>query len=202
MKKVKDLDLAALQKDLQEFVEQHGRRGWFRRNWLWFVPAILLTIVVGGGGAIYWAFYTRVYNLDVCQSAMVTIESDPRLQKALGDSIQPVKWPSREVAPNARVDENEIDVIWHVEGSKSRAKAHLQSKLRQGKWETIELKVTLANGKSLSLRDVGSSANEAAPFVYPGPAPATPPKSETKTPETKAPDINLIPPSDVPPGAK
>ena len=81
-----DIDVAASDKHGQQPAKQK-RRGWFRRNWKWFVPAMLLTIIVGGGGVLYWALFTRVYNLDVCQSAMRTIAADKGLQKALGQPI-------------------------------------------------------------------------------------------------------------------
>ena len=41
----------------------------------------LLMIVVIGAGVLYWAFFIRVYNLDVCQMAMRTIEADKSLRR-------------------------------------------------------------------------------------------------------------------------
>ena len=84
-----NIDLAALDRDLQELARDRQQRGWFRRNWRWFVPALLLAIVVVGAGALYWAFFLRVYNLEVCQSAMQTIEADKGMQEALGQPIKP-----------------------------------------------------------------------------------------------------------------
>jgi hypothetical protein len=201
MKSVKDIDVAALQKELGEFVEQ-SQHGWFRRNWRWFVPMLLLTIVVVGAGAIYWAIFTRVYNLDVCQSAMQTIETDANLLELLGDPIQPVKRPSREMAPNARVDENEIDILWHIEGPKGHAKAHVRANRRQGKWDITIFDVTPDGGKKITLRDVNSTSDDAPAFKNAAPS-AT--NSETKKSETKAPEMNLdipVPPSDGPAATK
>jgi hypothetical protein len=198
--KIEEIDLAALQKDLQELTK---RRGWFRRNWRWFVPILLLTIIVTGAGAGYWAFYTRVYNLEVCQLAMDSIEADAAMIESLGQPIQTVKWPSRAVAPNARVEEGEIDIIWHVQGPKGQAKAHARSRQRQGKWEMVILEVTLPTGKKMAVHTADAAGNEAAPYV-PGANSATP-SADAKKPETKGADLNIdlqLPPGDTPPSAK
>ena len=200
MKKVQDIDMAALHKDLQTIVEPRKRRGWFRRNWRWFVPALLLTIVVGGGGALYWTFFLRVYNLDVCRQAMQTINADKGLQAALGQPIRTVNWPSRETVPNARIEESEIDVIWNIEGPKGQAKAHLLAKHRQGMWQTVMLEVTPSGGKRVSVQEAGNPEGDAPPFQGANPEP---PKTQGKKPDAKAPEINLpVPPDDAPAGAK
>jgi hypothetical protein len=198
--KLEEVDLKALHKDLQQLTDKPKHRGWLRRNWRWFVPFALLTTVVVGFGVGYWAFYLRVYNLDACQSAMDAIEVDSRLLQALGDPIQTVKWPSRAMAPSARVEDNEIDIIWHIEGPKGQAKVHLLSKNRSGHWDNVMLDVTLADGKKIAIRAANGGGNEAAAYV-PG-ANSTPPKSATKEPETKKSDldINLSPDDDAPGG--
>ena len=209
MTKVKDIDMAALHKDLQQIVEPPKPRGWFRRNWRWFVPALLLTIVVGGGGGLYWFFFVRVYNLDVCKSAMQTIAADKGMQETLGEPIQPIRRPPsifskagwQEIMPNARVEESEIDVRWNIAGPKGQAAAKLLAKKRSGEWQTVLLKVTLASGKEVSLQEVGNPANEAPPYVPPEANPNSP-KTGVKKPETKSHDINIDVPGDAPAGGK
>lgn len=188
------IDLEALQRDLEEFAREQRQRGWFKRNWLWFVPVLLLAIVVLGGGFLYWSLFIRVYHLPVCQSAMRTIQADKSLQNSLGQPIQPVYWPSREAAPSARIEESEIDVRWNIEGPKSHAKAHVLAKLRQGQWEIIQLEVLLAGDKRVSLADAAGGADEAPAFA--------PPKPGTDKPSSNmpAPEINLSAPPDDGPG--
>ena len=64
--KMEDIDMAALDKDLRKLTTPK-HHGWFRRNWKWVVPLDLLITVVIVAGVLYWVFFTRVYNLDVCQ---------------------------------------------------------------------------------------------------------------------------------------
>ena len=37
---MEDIDLAALDKDLRKLTQTPKQRGWFRRNWQWFVPLV------------------------------------------------------------------------------------------------------------------------------------------------------------------
>ena len=197
MKQVKDIDMTALHKDLQAIVEPPKRRGWFRRNWRWFVPVLLLTIIVGGAGALYWNFFIRVYNLEVFQAAMRTIGADKDMQKTLGQPIEPVRRPPslfskagwQEIVPTARIEENEIDITkWQIEGPKGQAKAHLLAKKRGGEWQIVMLEVTPVGGKKVSLHEAGGGEDEAP--VFHGGAPTSPP-AQGKKQDAKSPDINI-----------
>ncbi len=175
------------------------QRGWFRRNWRRLV-LLLLVIVVAGGGALYWKFFLRVYNLDVCRDAMKAIAADKGMQESLGQPIKNAYWPSQETMPNARIEKDEIDVIWNIEGPKKRATAHLLAKRRQGQWDTVILEVTPAGGKRVSIHEADNGKN--APPLWQGGNPE-PPQTGVKKSETKGPDINMpIPPGDAPTGGK
>jgi hypothetical protein len=200
--KLEDIDLAALDKDLRKLTTPK-HHGWFRRNWKWVVPLDLLITVVVAAGVLYWLFFARIYNLDVCQKAMLAIGSTPALLEVLGEPIQPVKRPSQETIPNARIEEGEIDVIWYIAGPKGQAKAHVNARKRQGEWETVVLEVTLPGGKKIPIQAPGDSGNVAKPWA-PGANP-TAPNPGTDRPETKGSDLNIdlpIPPADGPPEAK
>ena len=154
-----------------------------------------------GAGVLYWAFYTRVYNLDVCQSAMSAIASDAAVLEALGEPIQAVKWPSQEAMPNARVDESEVDVIWtrrRTEGPSQGACAFQETAGQVGNGDPGSH--AARRQEKMSIRAPGDSDNEAKPWT-PDANPAGK-EPETKRPETKGSDLNIdlpIPPADGPP---
>jgi hypothetical protein len=192
------LDLTAIDKHVQEYAKQK-RGGWLRRNWKWFVPLDLLVTLLVVAGVLYWVFYTRVYRLNVCQDAMCSIATDPDVQKALGDPIDPAAWPSRESVPSARIDDSEIDIRWEIKGPKGSAKAHALSKKRQGKWETVVLEVTLPDGKK---KPIHAPGGDDAPAFNPGGQGASPAAKKPKTKNSDL-DINMpVPPADGPPAAK
>jgi len=184
-----NIDLAALDRDLQKFARQQKERGWWRRNWRRLVLVLLLLGVVVAGGA-YWLLIGRIHHMDVYQTAMETIRADKQMQQQLGEPIHSVKWPLRKAVPSARIEDREIDIRWAIHGPKTQADAHVHAKLMMGKWETDILEVRV-NGKTLSLRMAGDEAD--APVYGSGPK-----KPEAKKPEanTPAPKINI----DVPPG--
>ncbi len=187
-----NLDPGTLDQNVQEF-GQPKRRGWWSRNWLWFVPTLLLGMVLlccGCPVAIGLWFYGQVFNLEVFQVAMQKIEADETLRRELGEPIKPIHWPP----PAFQPEEREIDVRWDIEGPKGRAKAHLKSRLMGQRWETVTLEVVLANGKKVFLA-ADEGGDESPKWV--------PPKPGDKKPESNAPapEINLpTPPADMPGG--
>ena len=116
-----NIDLAALDRDLQEFARQQKERGWWRRNWRRLVLVLLLLAVVIAGGA-YWLLIGRIHHLDVYQTAMEAIRADKQLQQQLGEPMHSVKWPLRSAVPSARIEDREIDIRWGIHGPKARAR--------------------------------------------------------------------------------
>jgi hypothetical protein len=184
-----DIDREDLDEDLDEDEADYApgqQRGWWSQNWRWFLPTLLLVIVLLGGGGIYWSLFTRVFHLDVCQSGMQAIQASSEVTRALGQPITLVRWG---FPPSARLEAGERDVRWDIEGPQGRAKAHVHARQLQGQWAIDLLEVTLANGQRLALAAGDDNVGEAPPFAAP--------KPEAKKPESKgaAPEINLpIPP--------
>jgi hypothetical protein len=175
---------------------QPKRRGWWSRNWLWFVPTVLLALVIlccGCPLAIGLWLYSRVFDLDVFQDAMQKIQANAELTRELGQPISPVRWPP----PSFQPEDREMDVRWEIAGPKGRANAHVKARLMKGRWETVILEVVLANGKRVSLA-VEEGGNEAPKFEPGKPAAAKPPATKPEA-GAPAPQINLpTPPADVP----
>jgi hypothetical protein len=183
-----DIDREDLDEDEEDDDYAPGQpRGWWSQNWRWFLPTLLLAIVVLGGSGIYWSLFTRVFRLDVCQSGMQAIQASSEVQRALGQPITPVRWG---FPPSARLEAGERDVRWDIEGPQGQAKAHVHARQLQGQWAIDLLEVTLGNGQRLSLAAGDDNAGEAPAFAAP--------KPEAKKPESKgaAPEINLPIPSD------
>lgn len=182
-------DLVTHDRDLQEYARQLAERGWWRRNWRWFVPVLLLALIAFGAGAAYWALYARVYHLELYQTVMRQIAADEQLQQELGQPIEHTYWPP----PSPRLEETEKDIRWPIAGPKGEAKAHVFASLRQGEWQVVQLEVVLANGKKVRVADAGDGEADAPKFEAP--------MGETQKTEASgpAPVINLpIPPNDGP----
>ena len=69
---------------------QPERRGWFGRNWKWFVPTGCLTFVLIAallGCGIFFVFTKATKASDAYQTAFDTAKDDPRVIAALGKPI-------------------------------------------------------------------------------------------------------------------
>lgn len=69
---------------------EEPKRSWFSRNWLWFVPTLILLPVFcccGGGGALVWWGVSEMKNLVPYADSVTAAEQDPAVQQALGTPI-------------------------------------------------------------------------------------------------------------------
>ncbi len=80
--------------DVEMSWQQHGPakppKGWFGRNWLWFVPTIILLPLLcccGGGGLLIWYGIGQFKEMPPFKDSVIAAEQDPRVQQALGSNI-------------------------------------------------------------------------------------------------------------------
>ena len=163
--------------------------GWWRRNGLWFVPTLLLAVIVLGGAAGYWALPSHLQP-----GSLPDGNADHRSRYAIAGSAGRADR-NRQVAvaehcASARVEERETDVRWHIQGPKGRAERHVHARFMQGKWEIDQLEV---NGKRVTVIGQRDSEAEAPQFTGSDSA------SQKPDAHTPPPEINLpVPPTDGP----
>lgn len=187
-----NLDPGTLDQNVQEF-GQPKRRGWWSRNWLWFVPTVLLAMVLlccGCPAGIALWFLGHIFEVPPLQEAMQKIQSNEAVTQELGQPITPVYVPP----PSFQGSDREIEWRWFIRGPKGQATAHIKTRPTGGRFETVVLEVSFANGKKISIAEEGG--NEAPKFVLPK---AEDKKSESNAP---APEINLPTFPDDGPGKK
>ncbi len=185
-----NIDLQALDRDLQAFAQQEKQRGWWSRNWLWFVPTLLIVLFIcccGGPALIGFNIASKALRSGPYETAMQKILADPTLKQELGEPIEEVSW-----IPAGRLefenDRGEADLRFDLSGPKGQAKAHMQARCTNAKWELTVLEVTLASGKTIQL--LTDDGNDAPAFKATKPAGGKP---EAKGP---APELNFSIPSD------
>ncbi len=191
-----DTNLEALDHGQRTFAPQQPQRGWFARNWLWFIPSLLIILFIfccGVPAFIGFGVASKALRSGPYEVAMQKIQADPTIKRELGEPIEDVSW-----IPAGRLefenDRGEADLRFDVAGPKGQAKAHMAARFGNAKWELTILEVTLSSGKTLQLlKDEG---NDAPAFQGTKPANAKP---ESKGP---APELNLSIPSDDGPGKR
>ena len=156
-------------------------RGWWSRNWKWFVPTIFLCLILMCGGCltgIAALFVGYLRHIDPYVTTMNKIQADKQAQDAFGQPIRDDSW-----FPVMTPDGDNLDIRWDLSGPKGKGKAHVKARMSNGKFETVVMDVVLPDGKKLMLHDEGGG-NEAPPFNSQGAAGAE------KKPESAPPDLN------------
>ena len=165
------------------------RRGWFRRNWLWFVPAFFLAMILLGVGGFFGFIECNAYRLrssDLYKKAMQKVMADAKVQNAVGQPLTLIKWP----LPSYSDTETDLEIYCDLHGPKGIAKMHVRVRKNVG---NTEMKVKLP-GNTESTFDLSDGTNVAPTFHQPKTGGGT--KSKPNGP---APEVDLdIPPDDAP----
>jgi hypothetical protein len=94
---------------------------------------LLLILVAGGAWMVIQLIGGSLRNTEPYQVAMQKIRTDPALRDALGQPITD-SW---------RTAGQPEDMYFEVYGPKDNAKVHAKARCTQGKWDLVQLEVTL-----------------------------------------------------------
>ncbi len=88
-----DINTGDLGRDLQ--AQEQKPRGWWSRNWKWFVPTLLLAMIImccGCPAAIIFSVIGIFRNSEPYLDTMQKIQADPQVQEAFGQPIRDNSW--------------------------------------------------------------------------------------------------------------
>ena len=162
-------------------VPEQKPRGWWSRNWKWFVPTVLLGMILMCGGClagIAAIFVSSLRHIEPYVTTMAKIDANKEAQEAFGQPVKDDSW-----FPVLTPDGNNMDIRWDLSGPKGKGKSHVKSRMSNGKFEIVVIEVILPDGKKLVLHDEGGE-NEAPVFIPQGAA------GGEKKPESAMPDLN------------
>ena len=140
-------------------------RGWFARNWLWFVPLVLLlplVICAGLCAGILGMGYYAILNSDPYRLALEAVQKNPQVIEQLGKPIEGVRWPPPGGSVNIKDDRGEAKLEFKVRGPKGTADVEGNSRMVDGKWGLTSVTVKFADGKRVVV-DTGQAAEGDAP---------------------------------------
>jgi hypothetical protein len=156
-------------------------RGWWSRNWKWFVPTVFLCLILMCGGCLTGIgvlFISGLRHLEPYVVTMDKIQANPEAQEAFGQPIRDDSW-----FPVLTPDGNNMDIRWDLAGPKGKGKAHVKARMSDNKFETVFIEVILPSGKEIELPDEGGG-NVAPPFKPQGAA-----EGEKKPEASPSPDL-------------
>lgn len=129
------------------------KKGWFGRNWKWFIPAGCLTIIVMIGvfvAAIMVFVFGAIKSSDVYQQALTKARSNTAVTRELGEPIEPGWLVSGSI--NVSNGAGDANLSIPVSGPKKSGTVYALATKKQGKWEfsTLELEVD-GQGRRINL---------------------------------------------------
>ena len=120
------------------------QKGWFSRNWKWFIPVGCLSVVVMAvavvAAGIYFVF-GAIKSSDVYQQALAKARSNPAVVRELGEPIEAGWRISGSI--NVSNDSGNADVRIPVSGPKKSGAVYATAIKKQGKWDFSALEVEI-----------------------------------------------------------
>ena len=166
------------------------RRGWFGRNWKWFLPVsgilVIVVAVVLSGLIEFWPAI-RLRNSEPYQTALKEVCGNAKIQEALGSPIEATR-----LLPGGELVENQAYLQFDVRGSKASAAVEGKARIFDGKWVLQRLVVKIDGGPQIDITPQLSVNETATPSKLPD---KTPPAAEQNFPQ-----VNIdVPPLGDPP---
>ena len=130
-------------------------RGWWSRNWKWFVPVTLLVgVLLCGGccGGILTAVLGVIKSSEPYQMALKRVQADPQVIDRLGQPIEETGWfPMGNIEITGPGGEAQLQ--FSVAGPQGKAQVFTEAVRQAGQWEQRKLTVRLSSGETLVLQE-------------------------------------------------
>jgi cytochrome oxidase complex assembly protein 1 len=127
-------------------------RGWWSRNWKWFVPlgclgliALCAIFIAGIIGVVFGAMKSS----DVYRGALQRAKNSPEVQAALGTPIEEGWFMSGHI--NMQNNTGDADINIPISGPKGKGTIHAVAKKEASSWKYSVLEVQVHGGPTISL---------------------------------------------------
>ena len=122
----------------------HQQKGWFGRNWKWFVPvgclSMVLMAVVFVAAVAYLAFGS-IKSSYVYQEAIARTRSNAAVVRELGEPVESGWLISGRI--NVTESSGDADMTIPVSGPKKSGKVYVSAVKKLGKWDFTALEVEI-----------------------------------------------------------
>lgn len=144
------------------------RRGWWSRNWRWFVPVGCLGLVLLGAlaaAALFFGIMGGIKRSEVFQMALEQARSSPAAVEALGEPIEPGWWVSGSV--NVTGPSGEASLAAPISGPRGEGKLYAEGVKQAGEWRLTLLALEVAGGERIDLlaEPVAAPAEPGEPYL-------------------------------------
>jgi len=159
------------------------RKGWFGRNWKWFVPSGCLTIIVliaAVIGGIIFLVEGSIKTSGAYTQALAQAQANPQVAGMIGRPVKGGWFVSGNI--NTSGDSGDADISFPISGSTGKGKVYAVAKKSAGIWqfETLQVEVD-GQADRIDLLQGQPAAQAAPPLVQPA-ASAAEPAAENAAP--------------------
>jgi len=123
------------------------KKGWFGRNWKWFIPLSCSGITllgIGGCATFVFAIFSFIKSSGAYELGLKTAKNDSQVIKSLGQPIEEGWYVSGNVQINNQT--GHADITFPISGPKGEGIVHCKATRQSGKWQLQRLSVALKNG--------------------------------------------------------
>ena len=126
--------------------QQEKKRGWWSRNWKWFVPvgclgmiAVVAVVIV----LIVTLFFGALKSSDVYKQALAKAQANPTVISELGEPIEAGFFMSGSI--NVNGSSGDADIAIPISGPKKSATIYAVARKSAGEWKYSRLEVEVPN---------------------------------------------------------
>jgi hypothetical protein len=130
-------------------------RGWFPRNWKWFVPSTFTLAAVLAGVAAFGYVQVRSYRYrqnPAYQAALAEVQSNKQVQDLLGEPVVDSDWNPQgaiELRDNATLGEARFNFT--VSGPKGHADVGAEARMVDAQWALTRLELITQDSERIRL---------------------------------------------------
>jgi len=127
-------------------------RGWWSRNWRWFVPTGCFSVIVLFAvfvGAILVVVFGALKSTDVYKTAVARAKANAEVRAALGEDVHPGIFLSGNT--NVSGGSGQANLSIPISGSKGRGTIYVVATKAAGEWNYSQLVVKTESGETIDL---------------------------------------------------
>jgi hypothetical protein len=131
------------------------RRSWWHRNWRWFVPAGVLTLILSCLGALT-LFVALVFGILKSSAAytesLALVQADPQVREAIGSPVEAGSLVTGSISQQGSF--GSANISYPVSGPEGEADVHVIAEKSAGRWTFTELIVVVdSTGERIELQE-------------------------------------------------
>lgn len=126
---------------------------WWSRNWKWFVPVgvlTLLALMAGGVALLLYLVFSLMKSSDAYKTAMAAAQANPAVEAAIGKPIKAGWFVSGNINTSGPSGHAELSIP--LSGPKGKGTLYVVENKSLGRWEVAQLVLEVeADGRRLDL---------------------------------------------------